>query len=63
MTNTRACGTCRHLDHRLLPNGTAWCWQYYYGRRPDEVAPDCTDAERANGQAPPGQLRYQGETR
>lgn len=58
--NTRACGLCRHLDSRQLESGFAQCWKYYTLRKPSEVVPACTGAERADGNAPPGQLWFTG---
>lgn len=61
MTNTRPCGTCRHMDGRTRPDGTAYCWQRYCWVIPDKVIADCTTAERADGGPPPGQIRFEGE--
>ena len=62
MTNTRACGTCRHLDGRETRRG-AYCWETYTWRQPAEVVPDCEHAARADGKPPPGQIQFRGERR
>lgn len=59
--NTRPCGTCRHLDARLNGRGMAYCWRLYAWQKPAGVVADCTTAERADGKAPPGQIRFEGE--
>ena len=58
--NTRPCGSCRHLDSRNK-EGVQFCWRYYVWRDPDKVVPDCTSAERANGEEPPGRIHFGGE--
>lgn len=59
--NKRRCGACRHLDGRPIESGVAYCWEFYVWRRPEEVVVDCTKAERANGEEPPGRIYFQGE--
>ena len=61
--NNRPCGTCRHLDTRILPSGAAYCWARYVWVMPDKIVSDCTQAERANGNPPPGQIHFEGERR
>lgn len=59
--NTRPCALCRHLDGRVRPSGDAWCWARYIWVQADGTVADCPKAERANGHAPPGQIRFPGE--
>lgn len=59
--NTRPCGTCLHLDARGLSSGVHYCWEWYVWRKPDEVVPDCSKANRATGAEPPGRIHFTGE--
>lgn len=61
IANSRPCGACRNLDARLNGRGAAYCWRWFRWQRPADVVVDCTTAERADGQPPPGQIRYEGE--
>jgi hypothetical protein len=60
--NSRPCGSCLHLDSRQKPDGMAWCWAFYMWQSPADVVADCTESKRANGQPPPFQIRYPGES-
>ena len=60
--NKRSCAACRHLDPRIRRDrGDAYCWRFWRWVQADGTVPDCTGTERANGEPPPGQIRYAGE--
>lgn len=59
--NARPCGLCKNLDAREIRPGVGYCWKYYVWHRVDEVVEDCPGAERADGEEPPGRVRFGGE--
>lgn len=63
MANQRPCGACKHLDGRVTPQGNAYCWWTYRWRKPGETVADCSHAARPDGNAPPGQILFEGEGR
>lgn len=59
--NVRPCGTCRHLDSRVLPSGQAFCHARWVWVPADGTVKDCDKAERADGRPPPGRINFGGE--